>query len=155
MGVLYIIMPLTQEVADDVRRQGVHVPRANIAVRNPTVREIRAVCNALPGVVSRLHTSPDGDRMYWDLRGPDGTGNRDTWTEMSVSGFTGDDDEPVSVAFEKGWPSLILVVTHGLAATCGPLVVYPDTGDPPVVVEPSSVVQQLLATWPFTVGGTY
>jgi hypothetical protein len=133
MGVIYVVIPMSEPVAEDVRRQGLAASDTN--ARNLTLREIRAACDSLPGVRGEFRSSPDGKWKYADLRGPDGVGNEDTWTELSVSGYDGRDDQPLSVGFRKGWPSLILTVVRELAKACGPLVLYPDTGDAPVVVE--------------------
>src|SRR5262249_51034328 len=115
--------------------------------RNPSLKEIRAACQSLPGLRAEFRSSRNGKSQYADLRGPDGLGNEDTWTELSVLGCDGRDDQPLSLGFSKGWPSLILAVVRELTKVCGPLVVYPDTGDAPVVVEAGSSVGALLASW--------
>ncbi|QOV88042.1 hypothetical protein [Humisphaera borealis] len=152
MGVIYLIIPLTESVAEDVRGQGLTVPHTRSDARNPTFREIRAACESLPGMRGEFRPSANGKWQHANLRGPDGLGNADTWTELSVSGYDGRDDQPLSVGFSKGWPSLILVVVRELAKACGPLVVYPDTGDAPVVVEAESSVEVLLKSWEHTHG---
>ena len=86
--------------------------------------------------------------MIEGLKDPD----NEPWTLLNVTNFNGDETAPHSIWFEKGWPSLILRIVQALSVNCGPLVVIPDTGCAPIVVNSGDNVGVLFATWEHTRG---
>src|SRR5215468_75725 len=106
MGVLYAVVPVNDEMADYLRETGESVPAAHEMPRNPTPREIRAVCNALPGQRVRYRFKPGA---HWQAV-VEGAADpeQEPWTLLNISEFSGSEDEPHPISFDKGWPSLIL-----------------------------------------------
>jgi hypothetical protein len=150
MGVLYIVVPLDEQIATYIRDVGGVVPPWDRPSRNPTPQELRAVCGAMSDLKVTVY-SPPGHAwqiMIEGLKDPD----NEPWTLLNVTGFSGDETLPHSICFEKGWPSLILRVVSGLSAFCGPLVIVPDTGCKPIVVSANDDVAVLFATWEHTRG---
>ena len=150
MGVLYIISPLEKAIAVYLREIGVAVPNCSIPSRNPTPQELRTTCARLTDLKVDLFLPP---KCAWQiviqgLQDPD----NEPWTILNVTDFNGDETVPHAIWFEKGWPSLILRIVHALSMTCGPLVIVPDTGCTPVVVNSSDDVGVLFATWEHTRG---
>ena len=148
MGVLYIVLPLDEEIAAYIREAGGVVPSLNAPSREPTPQEVRAVCCSLADFKVTAYSPPDHawQIMIQGLRDPD----HEPWTLLNVSDFDGDESAPHSIWFEKGWPSLILRIVVKLAACCGPLVIVPDTGCMPIAVSAQDNVSALLATWEHT-----
>jgi hypothetical protein len=145
MGVLYTVVPLDDEIADYLRDCGGAVPNANRPARNPTPGEIRAVCDALRGQLVQYNVNPGS---YWQAVVEGATDpNSEPWTLLNISKFSGSEEEPHPIWFEKGWPSLILNILQRLSVSCGPLVVIPDTGEAPIAVTAADTVEHLEARW--------
>lgn len=145
MGVLYLVVPYDDEIAGYLAEFDVEPPTGETSARNPTPLEIRRVCEALPDTVANFRSKPGA---FWEvaLEGADDP-ERQPCTLLHVKDYNGVDDDPHSISFEKGWPSLILQVAQGLSVTCGPLVVIPDTGDAPIVVTSDRDIETMLAPW--------
>ena len=148
MGVIYIVEPLDDEIADYLHDVGVIVPEWKGLCRNPTPKEIREVCGNLTDLSVQYFSPPE---HHWQvmIEGKNNPEN-EPWTLLNVRNFNGCEDEPHAISFEKGWPSLILRIVLGLSAKCGPLVVVPDTGDAPLAVSPVDSVENLLTIWEHT-----
>jgi hypothetical protein len=146
MGVLYTVLPLDDELATYLRDEGVHVPPCPKATRNPTLLEVRAVCDRLDGFGTRYFVSQDAKHWQASIEGA-ANPEEEPWTLLNVSDFTGREEEPQKIWFEKGWPSLILRILHGLVGSCGHLVLIPDTGEPPLVVSADVSFEELDARW--------
>jgi hypothetical protein len=146
MGVLYTVLPLDDELARYLRGQGADVPPYQMTTRNPTLLEVRAVCDRLEGFCTRYFVPTDGKDWQATIEGA-ANPEQEPWTQLQVSNFTGREDDPQSIWFEKGWESLILRVLHGLAGPCGPLVLIPDTGELPMVVSANEPFAELEARW--------
>jgi hypothetical protein len=146
MGVLYVVVPLDDEERGWLREQDVALPRAPKRGRNPTPAEIRSVCDALDGFRVEYHVS--AEKKFWQavIKGVRGR-DRDRWTMLNIDDWGGSEARRWQILFDKGDPALILQVVQGLSARCGPLVVVPDTGDPPAVVWPAADLKELLRTW--------
>lgn len=149
MGVIYSVFPLDDEIADYLRDMGIAVPGVDRPARNPTPREVREVCASLTDCRAEILTPPKYDGWQVNLEGR-AAPEREPWTVLQVSDFNGSEEAPHSIWFEKGWPELILRVVHGLARTCGPLVIIPDTGEDPAVVTSSDLVDEILRAWEHT-----
>jgi hypothetical protein len=152
VGVLYSVFPLDDEIATYVRDTGGSVPRFKRSSRHPTPAEIRAACDALPKQRTEYNVNPTGvwQAMVQGANDPD----TEPWTLLNVQEFSGSEDEPHRIWFEKGWPSLILEIVRRLAGPCGPLVIVADTGAAPLVVSHSDSTEELFATWEHTRGAT-
>ena len=146
MGVLYTVLPLDDEIATYLRDEGAHVPPHSKSTRNPTLLEVRAACDRLSGFRTEYFVSQDGKRWQASIEGATNP-QEEPWTLLNVSDYTGREDEPQRIWFEKGWESLILRVLHGLASSCGPLVLLPDTGEQPIAVTADVPFEELEARW--------
>jgi hypothetical protein len=146
MGVIYFVDPLDAETRDWLTAEGVELPRGLRRGRNPTPAEVREVCDALDGF--RVEYRSSAEKKFWqaDVRGVKGR-DRARWTLLNIDKWGGSETRRSKILFEKGDPSLILQIVHALSARCGPLVVLPDTGDPPVVVWPGADPKELLQAW--------
>jgi hypothetical protein len=148
MGVLYTVVPLDDEIAGYLRDSGGTVPTAAEPARNPTPREISAVCDALRGQRVHYNVNPGS---FWQAVVEGVTGSeREPWTLLNISTFSGSEDEPHPIWFEKGWPLLILDILQRLSVRCGPLVVIPDTGEAPIAVTAQDSVEDLSSRWEHT-----
>ena len=146
MGVLYIVEPLDDEGREWMGSEGVALLRGHESGRNPTPAEIRAVCDALDGF--RVDYNLSTKKKIWqaDIEGFKGP-NQNRGTLLDIDSWGGSEQERYQIMFEKGDPSLILRIVHGLSARCGPLVVIPDSGDPPIVVWADAKLEKLLHEW--------
>jgi hypothetical protein len=144
MGVLYVVFPLDQQMAEYLRSIEVKLPRADSWGRNPTLEQVRAVCAALPDMQVEISSS----RQWWHASFR-GRADRqiEAWADLHVSDFNGNESLPHSICFEKGWPCLMLRIVHALSAYCGTLVVVPDTGCAPIAVSAGDDPARLLASW--------
>jgi hypothetical protein len=150
MGVLYSVLPLDASITPYLREVGTVVPEGGQESRNPTPLEVRAVCETLTDLKVTACSPPSHHWhiMIEGLKDPE----KEPWTLLHLDNFNGDETVPHSIWFEKGWPSLILRIVHGLSAKCGPLVIIPDTGCTPIVVSGGDDVSILLAMWEHTRG---
>jgi hypothetical protein len=105
-----------------------HVPS-----RFPTGSEIRAALSEIEGY--RVEISAGGIGAPWQAsvsraiapeQGP--------WTVLNITAYSGD-DMPQEVWFAKGWQELIEQIVGRFALRCGPLTVFPDTGEEPKVID--------------------
>jgi hypothetical protein len=148
MGVLYSVYPVDEKARVSLPNLGVDdVPGDN--GRNPTPAEVRAVLSTLRGFKSSYTDRPAigglWQAMVEDAEDPGNGG----WTLINVSHYPGE-SEPSELWFEKGWPDLILHIMVGLANTCGPLFILPDTGETPLVVRPKDDPAILYGRWEHT-----
>ena len=149
MGVLYHIEPFDEEMAALLKEMGAAVPKASEPSRNPTPAEVREVCRTLRDYKTEFNVKPKS-RWQAVIAGTKG----DEGTILNVEKFNGAEDKPHGIWFEKGSPALILEILKRLSKHCGPLVVVPDTGDPPIAVTAKASVKKLLNEWEHTAGGT-
>lgn len=61
------------------------------------------------------------------------------WEELNIN-------EKRSITMRGNFP-LELFLVHDLTERCGQLLLYPDTGDPPVVLEPGCDVERMASAW--------
>jgi hypothetical protein len=148
MGVLYTVVPLDDEIAEYLRDTGGIVPPTVNPSRQPSLREVRAVCDSLPG--QRVHYNVNPESFWQAVVEGAADPEREAWTLLDISNFSGSEDEPHPIWFEKGWPPLILAILRGLSVNCGPLVVIPDTGEGPIAVTADDTVEDLSARWEHT-----
>jgi hypothetical protein len=146
MGVLYVVAPLGAAEREWLTGQGVPLPSGRKRGRNPTPAEVRAVCDRLDGFRVEYHAS--AEKKFWQavIRGAKGR-DRARGTILNIDDWGGSEDRRHPIWFEKGDPALILEIVHALSASCGPLAVMPDTGDPPAAVWPGADLKELLCTW--------
>jgi hypothetical protein len=142
MGVLYIVRPLDDEMASLLEGMGASVPEADGPSRNPTPAEVREACSALRGFETEFNVKP---KSHWQALVQ--STQRDEGTILNLEKFTGAEDKPHTIWFEKGSPAVMLEIVKRLTKQCGPLVVIPDTGGPPIAVTPQASVKMLLEEW--------
>jgi hypothetical protein len=150
MGVLYTVVPVDDSITGYLRDAGIELPAASIPSRNPTPKELREVVATLVDQKVTVYSPPEHSWQIM-IEGRNDPDN-EPWTLLNVDAFSGDETEPHSIWFEKGWASLILRVVHALSARCGPLVIWPDTGEQPIVVTAADDPDVLFATWEHTRG---
>jgi hypothetical protein len=149
MGVFYVVDPLDDEGREWMAAVGVSLPRGRQGGRHPTPAEVRDVCDSLDGF--RVEYNVSAKKKIWQadvqgIKGPD----RQRGTLLDVEKWGGSEQKRHRILFEKGDPSLVLRIVHGLSARCGPLAVIPDSGDSPVVVWAEAKLEKLLREWEAT-----
>ena len=129
MAVTYVARSFDHEIARWLMQNGVDCP-AGQSGRNPSPAEVRAALGEMTNV--RYHQSPGDKGSGWQIDVMDridpGNGR---WTSIRSSGAR---DDRAPIAFHKGWSDLIIEITYRLSARTGPLVLFPDTGGPPLPV---------------------
>ncbi len=121
---------------------GIAHPALHPAHRDPTPREVVAAMRALSGFEVEV-TAPEAGGT-WRARiqaGEDGP-----WTVAAMQPFAGE-EAPRKLRFEGGWPDVIVLLLQYLVPACGPLVLVPDSGDPPVVLTGHGSADEILSPW--------
>ena len=129
MGVLWTTYPLDDEMKGWLDSQDVWYPDS--PSRFPTGNEIKEALAGLPGVDVQI--TDNGVGASWQAWIISDTSPEEMWTLLNISRYSGD-DEPQELWFEKGHEQLIKTVLNEICKTSGPIVLMPDTGDPPEVV---------------------
>jgi hypothetical protein len=144
MGVLYTVMPPSQEVADWLHESGIAVS-VDTSSRGPNISEIRETLDSLEGFSVEYTDNGIGSTwqaMITSIGDPDSGG----WTLLNISSRA-EPGEPQEIWFEKGHPELIVEILSRLSMRCGTFVVIPDTGCPPLVISPGDDPKKLCAQW--------
>ena len=148
MGVLYTVLPLSEDVSAWLDEIGVPYAYGPVPSRNPTVRELRDALSSMPEVRVQFD-EPVVGRAWGALLDVVSSAEAGLWTQLNVLSYQGD-DQPHEFHFEKGWPQLILRALKCISAVTGPLVLIPDTGSDPLVVSADLDVEYSLSTWEHT-----
>ena len=144
MGVLYIVVPLTDEVTGWLEKLGINYPN-QCSSRNPFGSEIVSTLDGLTQL--SIEYSGEAIGSNWQAtvcskqdpaRGP--------WTLLNIRSFKEFDAEN-EICFEKGHPNLIVEILHRLTQSTGPLVLVPDTGEDPLVIQPTLSPESMLSSW--------
>ena len=131
MGVLWTVWPLDDDMKSWLDECGVEFP--SVSSRFPTGREVKEVLASLSAFDVEIFANGIGGSWQASIVSKSG-GDSGEWTLLNISEYSGD-EEPQRLWFEKGWESLIVSILKKLARNAGPLVLIPDTGEEPVVVE--------------------
>ncbi len=147
MGVFYIVVPVDDQVRGYLEEIGLACPGPDVRSRNPTPKELRVSVGVLDGIDAEFWEGSKGElsQIMLSSEVPDSG----PWTLMNVNDWCGE-QAPCSFSFEKGWPELILAAVVEISRHTGPLVVFPDTGCNPLVVEANSNVAELMRDWDHT-----
>jgi hypothetical protein len=142
MGVLYIVMPLTDECSEWLTSEGVPHPAPAPTNRYPTPAEMAEALGKLPGYRAEVFKSLERGSWYADV----------TWAAdpmaapgnmVCLHGYRSE-HEPEQFYIDKGPVELALQIASNLAASCGPLVVADDCSCVPVVVEAGADIGDLV-----------
>lgn len=144
MGVLYSVFPLNSKLAACLRESETAVPKKLPPSRMPTPAELRCVAKSIPKVNATMVTN--GALLGQIDLATIGNPATGPWALINILKNTGD-DEPCDFYFEKGWPNLIVEFLVRLTGTTGPLVLVPDTGEMPLLIEPRTKVDEVLRRW--------
>jgi hypothetical protein len=145
MGVLYAVIPLDPSLAAEIRRcYGVACAAGEQPSRFPSARELLNVLDSLTGYTTDYHVS----QVNWQatVSSIDGTAGG-AWCAINIRGYRGNEDEPAEFYFAKGWECVILLICERLSRVCGPLAVFPDTGDVPICVSPGLDLAAAAEAW--------
>ena len=132
MGVLYIVIPLTDECSEWLRSENVPHPAPAPENRYPTPAEMAEALAKLSGYRAAVFKSLERGSWYADV----------TWAAdrmaapgsmVCLHGYRSE-HEPEQFYIDKGPIELALRIAAILAARCGPLVVTADCDCIPVVV---------------------
>jgi hypothetical protein len=145
MGVIYSVFTLTQEIREWLASEGIDVPQSTVASRYPTPNEISATLNSMSDI-SVEYTIPNPGGTWQALMSTKPDPDNGPWTLINISEYKSD-SIPQPLWFEKGWDDLIINILKKLSLTTGPLVLYPDTGDVPVVVTLETDINKVHRLW--------
>lgn len=142
MGVLYSVMPCTEEMAQWCQDFEVIIPIG--AGRHPTPAELRRVVQHMSGVTADVQLRGSGQLDSIGLHTRDQNGELSTTIRLYdvVNEAT-----PVRIGFAKGDEALILATVIALTALTGPLVIFEDSSVVPLLVSATDTVPALLAAW--------
>jgi hypothetical protein len=143
----YYVVPINDEEVDraTLEELGVTVPWG-ASSRHPTPREVCDACCRVAGVRVEVKSRP-GTIMRVMLSSADDD-RKDDWVgHFRFEPFSGDVDQPQRVVFDYGPASLAIPVVLAVAHTCGPLLLWPPDGRPPLLIEASASVGELVDRW--------
>jgi hypothetical protein len=131
---IYVVLPLTADSAAKLAGMGVPHPAPPGEPRTPTPREVIAAVSVLTGLAVTVLRFPDKQRVRIEVEPPEVGTSRPvgSGTEVGLTGVT-DDDTPCRVTFRGGSPDLLAAITDRIAAACGPQVIWPASGEVPIV----------------------
>jgi len=151
MGVSYVVLPLTKDVADWMDQAGEARPSPLEASRSPTLRELKAVVEGLEGYHSRVRASVRLRCVDLDVVAQGGY--RAGWSTTIWAHCLHDktrhpeDDDVIRFSFHKGSPELAVLVLERLSHVCGPFVLYCDGGGPGLAVTPGLEPRRAVEQW--------
>lgn len=128
MGVGYAVVPLDDKCADALRQYGIALPSLSPAFP-PSPRQLITILEAIANLKCNITREPQHSAIYIDIKRTD---DPREWTEIVLLKVV-DDDTPCSLAFRHGSSDLVSMVVVSVAEVCGPQVVWPDTGEDPIV----------------------
>ena len=129
MGILWTVYPLIDEMKKWLDSEGVTYP--NSGSRFPTGSEVKEALAQMNGV--KIIITDNGLGAFWQAWIESESSPKELWTNLNISKYSGD-GELQEIWFERGHDSLIKLVLKNICQKCGPLVLIPDTGDLPEVV---------------------
>ena len=141
MGVIYVVAPIDDEVAEFLRSESIVVPHE--ASKGPLFRDIQDAISGLDGY--SVESDPYAVGASWDAQIASRV-DQYSWTRATVQKLA-PADHPQSLAFHKGSPELVVAIVLRLSQACGPLVLFTDSGDSPLVVSPQDDIENLLKFW--------
>lgn len=144
MGVLYIVTPPTDEVRNWLAESGIPVSKDTTS-RGPLLSEIRDVLDSLEGY--SVDYTDNGIGSSWQAMISSSVNPESgRWTGINIIRQNAS-SEPQEICFEKGFPEFIVEIVARLSSRCGTLIIIPDTGCPPLVVNASDDAGKLCANW--------
>lgn len=129
MGVLWTTYPLDDEMKEWL--DSVEVPYPQVSSRFPKGSEVKNAVSRLDEYNVKI--LDNGVGHSWQASVESKENPEEFWTLLNITEYTGDEEfqEPW---FEKGHEELIKVVLREICKECGPMVLIPDTGDTPEVI---------------------
>ena len=146
MGVFYAAFPLDDNSREWLDDEGVAYPKEDGTA--PTPNQLKKILSKLDGHLVEFNIK----KGVWqaDVSTPESP-DQSPWTLLDVMDYC-DAKTPCRFGFDKGSPELVIKIAHRIAQLCGPIVVAPDTGCAPVVVEADSDVEQIVQSWEHITG---
>jgi hypothetical protein len=133
MGVLWTVLPLNQVAQDWL--DGLGIPYPQKPSRLPTGGEIKTVLAGIRVAGGHVEVDDRGVGQFWQATITDQTESNETrWAALTICRYAGD-AQPQEIWFEKGSVCLNTEIVRRFTALCGPLVLVPDTGEAPTVIE--------------------
>jgi hypothetical protein len=119
-----------RKVAADLNKRKLVHPGVRRGNRMPTTGDLRWAVDALDNATYDVSPRPDDDE--WSVQ----EANEEYW--IRIGGF--DWAKPTSIPGESfviygGTSRLGIAIVIKLAERCGQLVIWPDSGDPPIIVD--------------------
>jgi hypothetical protein len=139
---MYSVYPLVEEIKSWLDEMSVVYPSSHEG-RNPELTEIQSALAQLDGYSVKASAPEIGktwQALIENTQGPEENG----WALLNIIQLA---EGPNEFYFEKGWPDLIVKITHLISRASGPLVLICDAGDPPLVVTAEADPVALFEGW--------
>lgn len=129
MGATYLILPLDEKAREALADQSsVDDVETLPPGRNPLRLDVIAAIKAMPWLLADPATPPEPSGV-WRLTLTHRE-NEAQWAALAVPA------NGQNLAFEAGDTEVMCEVLSALSHSCGTLVLWPDTGDDPIVIQP-------------------
>jgi hypothetical protein len=142
MSAMYSVFPLSAEIKLWLDEMSVEYPRSADG-RNPQLAEIQAAFAQLKGYSVKESGAELGAAWQAFIQNTEET-EENSWALLNILRLV---DGPNEFYFEKGWPDLIVNITHLISRFSGPLVLICDSGGLPLVVSADSDPTALSEAW--------
>ena len=143
MGVIYTSVPIDKEVKEYLDELEIEYSKEKVPSKNPSPNEILSVL----GKFQNLNVESGFIRGAWQAQIENKVD--DGWTTIHIMECNELACEG-SLSFEKGEPKLIIQILKALSNTVGIMVLTPDTGEEPLVIDSDLDVDAALSSWEHT-----
>ena len=144
MGAAWYVSPPSEEMCREVEELGIAAPPVNDNAVSPTPEQVFQTLKGFPeyrvslrrGSYKRPAKHTVEQAIHLDLRRQDGS----YAIEINLLSVT-DDDQPALLVFPYGKVDEVVQIVTKLAETCGPLLLWHDSGETPIVVYPVNAAE--------------
>jgi hypothetical protein len=134
MGVIYAVFPLNEELRQYLEKQQINVPIDAKDGKNPTLEEIRNIL----GMFNQYEIEWTEGNDSWQIIISEKHNIERHWTCLCILKLI-DESNLYSIFFEKGWLDIIIKILQAFVPICGSFVIFPDSGDVPIVVSHTNI----------------
>jgi hypothetical protein len=151
VGAAWYVSPPSEEMCRQIEELGVAAPPATETAAAPTPQQVFKALETFPEyrtTLRRRTRKPPGkgeqQSIQIDLRREDGSHA----IEIDLLRVTADDEPALFVFAHYGKTEALAAIVAELAEVCGPLILWHDAGETPVVVYPTRNSEQSAADRP-------
>ena len=129
MGILWTVYPITEEMKEYLKSEGVEYPEMSSTF--PNDEQLKQALNELDGV--NIEISSSDPNKGWGAFISSSSSPEKIWANLQVD-ILESDHALRSIWFEKGDENLIISFLRQLSKSCGPQSLMADAGGPPQVI---------------------